>query len=126
MNTVYENIRKRREHLGMSQEQLAKLAHYTSRSSIAKIESGAVDISLPKLEAIAKALDTDCATLLGWDVPKETITELHSSIDYLVDELSVIDQLKVVLSHDDRIGDYEFNDDQLMEILDFARFKAGR
>ena len=37
---LYKRIRKRREELGMSQEELAKKMGYKSRSSINKIEMG--------------------------------------------------------------------------------------
>lgn len=38
MLTLYKNIKKLREELGMSQDELAEKTGYTSRSSIAKIE----------------------------------------------------------------------------------------
>ena len=40
-----EKIKIRRKELKMSQEELANLIGYTSRSTIAKIESGANDIT---------------------------------------------------------------------------------
>ena len=39
MTTVGNNIRKRREELGMTQEELAKKTNYKSKSTINKIES---------------------------------------------------------------------------------------
>ena len=63
---VYINIKKRRNELGMSQDELARRAGYTDRSSIAKIELGKVDISLGTLKKIAAALDADPIDLLGW------------------------------------------------------------
>ncbi|MCF0106212.1 MAG: helix-turn-helix transcriptional regulator, partial [Holdemanella sp.] len=44
MAHIGERIRKRREELGMSQEELAELMGYKNRSTIAKIESGANDV----------------------------------------------------------------------------------
>ena len=44
MENIYENIKKYRESKGMSQDTLAVLTGYTSRSSIAKIEKGLVDL----------------------------------------------------------------------------------
>ena len=38
METIYENIKMLRESKGLSQDALAELTGYTSRSSIAKIE----------------------------------------------------------------------------------------
>ena len=58
MLELYKNIKKKREQLGISQEELAKLTGYTSRSSIAKIEKGQVDLSQTKIDLFAKALRT--------------------------------------------------------------------
>lgn len=122
MELLYKNIRLRREALGMSQDELARLANYTSRSSIAKIESGAVDLSLPKLEAIATALHTSPAILLGWDIPEEIVNEYRVSVDHLAEELTAADHLQIALSKDSVIGDYKFSDDQLLQIIRYARF----
>ena len=46
MIDLYRNIRKFRIEHKMSQDTLAKLTGYTSRSSIAKIEKGEVDLPL--------------------------------------------------------------------------------
>lgn len=66
MEQVYANIRKRRIELDMSQEELAHRIGYTDRSSIAKIETGKVDISIGTLKKIATVLDIDAGELLGW------------------------------------------------------------
>ena len=66
MLKLYENIRNRREELGMSQQDLADLLGYKSRSTIAKIESGENDIPQSKVMAFAKALKTTPAYLMGW------------------------------------------------------------
>lgn len=66
MEQVYNNMKQRRLELGMSQEELARKVGYTDRSSIAKIESGKVDISIETLKKIAAALDADPLVLLGW------------------------------------------------------------
>lgn len=52
------NIRKRRYELNMSQQELADLMGYKTRSTIAKIESGANDVSHAKLRKFAQVLDT--------------------------------------------------------------------
>lgn len=66
MIDLYINIRKRREELGMSQDVLASLTGYTSRSSIAKIESGVVDLPQTKIVLFAEALKTTPSYLMGW------------------------------------------------------------
>lgn len=65
--SLYKNIRLRREALGMTQDELAKKMGYTSRSTIARIESGENDIPQSKIEHFAKALQTTPAYLMGWE-----------------------------------------------------------
>ena len=62
---LYKNIKARRNELKMSQQELAEKAGYTDRSSIAKIESGKVDLTQSKIKAIADALQTTSAALMG-------------------------------------------------------------
>lgn len=62
---LYERIKKRREELNMSQEDLANKMGYKSRSSINKIELGKCDIPQSKIAAFAKALDTTPGELMG-------------------------------------------------------------
>lgn len=62
-----QNIRLYREKLGMSQEELAKKLGYKDRSTIAKIESNVNDITQSKIVAIAAALQTSPAALMGWE-----------------------------------------------------------
>lgn len=65
--TIYDRIRERRIQLGLSQEDLAIKMGYKSRSTINKIESGAVDIARNKIEKFAEALNTTPAYLMGWN-----------------------------------------------------------
>nr|DAW36901.1 MAG TPA: Repressor protein CI [Caudoviricetes sp.] len=59
-----KNIKKRREELGMTQDELAAACGYKSRASISKIESGATDLTQSKLAVLAKALQTEPSALL--------------------------------------------------------------
>lgn len=65
MIPLYENIRKRRIELGMSQQDLADKLGYKSRSAINKIELGINDLTQSKIIAFAKALDTTPGELMG-------------------------------------------------------------
>lgn len=76
--TLYDRIRRRREELDMSQDELAKILGYKSRSTIAKIESGENDITQSKIVAFAKALNVSPAYLTGWE-PAPTKEELTPS-----------------------------------------------
>lgn len=71
MSSLHQNIKKRRQELHLSQEELAKRVGYTSRSSINKIELGKCGLSISKIIELAHALDTTPAHLLEWDRPKE-------------------------------------------------------
>ncbi len=64
---LYKRIKKRREELGMSQDELAQKLGYKSRSTIAKIEKGENDITQSKIAAFAQALQTTPGNLMGLD-----------------------------------------------------------
>lgn len=68
---VCDRIKKKREELGMSQEELANKLGYKSRSSINKIEMGLSDIPFSKIKDFAVALETTEAYIMGWEVPDE-------------------------------------------------------
>ena len=60
-----EIIRALRENQGMSQEALAARLGYKDRSSIAKIESGKVDLNQSRLERFAQVFGVPVSQLLG-------------------------------------------------------------
>ena len=95
MQELYRNIRMQRERLGLSQDELAGLVGYTSRTSIAKIEAGKIDLPQSKVEAFAHALHMTPAALLGWG-PAE---------DHLVSEagrrLPILGEIAAVLIGDE-------------------------
>ena len=64
---IGEKIKKLREKLGYTQEQLAELMGYKSKSTINKIEAGINDITQSKVIEFAKILKTTPAYLMGWD-----------------------------------------------------------
>lgn len=55
---IAENIKQRRMELGLSQQELAELLGYKTRSTINKIELGVNQVPKNKLAKYAKALDT--------------------------------------------------------------------
>lgn len=80
MLQLYKNIKEKRIALGMSQDDLAKKTGYTSRSSIAKIESGKVDLPQTKIKLFADALNVTPAELMGWDDSKDSIMSIPNII----------------------------------------------
>lgn len=71
MANIGENIRRRREELGLTQEALAARLGYKSKSSINKIEMGINDLPQKKIMQFAAALNTTPGLLMGW-VSEET------------------------------------------------------
>lgn len=65
--TIGQRIKQKREELGMSQEELAKILGYKSRSSINKIELDIQNLTQSKIKAIADALHTTTDFIMGWD-----------------------------------------------------------
>jgi transcriptional regulator with XRE-family HTH domain len=101
MNEIYKRIKQLREEKGYSQEELAAKLGYKNRSSIHKIESGVNDIPQSKIQAIADALDTTPAYLMGWDMVKEDngmyyVSQDKQDIIEALDELNA-DDLKFVM-----------------------------
>lgn len=66
MSDIGERIKARREELGLTQDELAVRAGYSSRSTINKIEMGTRDIPRKKIAVLAAALDTTPEALAGW------------------------------------------------------------
>lgn len=69
---IGKRIKNRRESLEMSQDALAKKLGYTSRSTVNKIENGVNSLRQTKIAAIAKALETTPAELMGWNEEEQT------------------------------------------------------
>lgn len=88
---IYDKIRARRIELSMSQEELAIKSGYKDRSSIAKIESGLVDLSISKVDELAKILEVSPSYLMGWEENKTN----HTS-DYSTSNLTNIKDLNIV------------------------------
>ena len=62
-------VQKRRKELDITQEELANVMGYKTKSSINKIEKGLADIPQSKIVQLADALDTTPAYLMGWSQP---------------------------------------------------------
>ena len=84
--TIGERIKLRREELGLSQDELAKKLGYKTRSSITKIEKQANGLPQNKIAAIAKALNTSPAYIMGWEADsKVTSKKAKPNVDFLVE-----------------------------------------
>lgn len=89
---VAARVRARRKELGLSQEQLAHLCGYKSRSSINKIEIGGNALNVDTVKRLAEALNVTPAWLNGSD-DDGTADAIRNLLDELTPE-----QQKTVLA----------------------------
>lgn len=75
MVELYDNIKKRRIELNMTQSELASKVGYSDKGMISKVENGKVDIPQSLVLKFAKALDTTPSCLMGWDYSQENKDE---------------------------------------------------
>ena len=73
MSTIGSRIRKRREQLDLSQDELARRLGFKSRSSINKIELDERNLTQSRIKAIADALETTPSYIMGWDELDEQV-----------------------------------------------------
>lgn len=89
---IGERIRKCRENLDMTQEELALKLGYKSRSSVNKVENSR-ELSIKKVRDYAKALGVSPAYLMGWTKHKPDNAELVADISGNPQLLSCIEKL---------------------------------
>ena len=80
MAEIGKRIRFKREELGITQEDLAKILGYKNKSTIAKIENGTNDITQSKVLAFANALHTTVAFFMGWDSDSKSQNSVSISV----------------------------------------------
>lgn len=73
MDTLAERIKKRRLELGMSQDELARIMGYKSRSSINKLETQGQELPIKRVHQLAEALQTTPEYILGWSQERKEI-----------------------------------------------------
>jgi len=66
MLKMYERIKELRKQNNWTQEELAQKVGYTDRSTIAKIESGKIDIPQSKIIEFAEVFGVNAGDLLGY------------------------------------------------------------
>ena len=97
---IGDRIKFRREQLEMSQDELARRLGYKSRSSINKIENDAGGLPQTKIAAIANALQTTPAYIMGWEeeIKKapEALAERHVEIIMDADISEMFDDFKLL------------------------------
>ena len=67
MLKLYSNIKRLRKQHNMTQQELAEAVGYTSKSMIAQIENGKVDLPQSKIMEFASVFGVKPGELMGWD-----------------------------------------------------------
>lgn len=108
MNAIIRRIRKRREDLQYSFQDLADKTNM-SKSTLQRYETGAIkNVPLDKLEVLARALEVTPAYLMGWEkepTNKET------------------DPLMIVATHH---ADYDWTDEEIEEIDNYINYVKSK
>lgn len=101
--TIGKRIKRRREELGLTQEDLAKLIGYQERSAISMVETGKRDITWENVCKYAKALKCSPSYLMKWEDPipdddLEILEEIYADpvlrkklMDYAIKLKEIID-----------------------------------
>lgn len=103
-NNMGTIIKKRREQLGISQEQLANILGYKSRSSINKIELNHTDLPQSKIVALAKALSVTPAYLMGWEDIEQPIPKSNGYPTVRIPVLGDVAAGVPILAQQDIVG----------------------
>lgn len=89
---IGDRIRYRREQLNLTQEELAHLIGYKSKTSINKIELNVQQLKQSKIKAIAKALQTTPAFILGWEGIDESEKIKNKFMENLFDKIKKLSE----------------------------------
>lgn len=85
--TIGEKIKQRRTELGWSLRELSNRMGYSNHSTIARIESGSVDIPQSRIVQFAEVLGVSVAYLMGWETPPEEMQEKNDTAVDIVKRL---------------------------------------
>ena len=78
--SIGEKIKARRTELKWSQRELSDKMGYSNHSTIARIESGTVDIPQSKIVRFSAVLGVSVGYLMGWEETKKTATNNDSGL----------------------------------------------
>ena len=117
MNELGKKIKQRREELGLSQDELARMLGYKHKSSINKIELGAADVPRAKVPAFAKALGMTAIEFSGWTEERKAL-----SFSYCMEQqMRILGWVvlydadgNVILTHEG--AEYEITEDSMKEL----------
>lgn len=118
---IGNKIRKKREELGMTQDELAKKLGYKSRSSVNKVENSR-EIPMKKVKLYANALDLSVPFLMGWEkevsFDKLEIDNSYSSEEEALDE-NLVNMKKRMKEYALKLADLPIDkQEHIMQLID--------
>ncbi len=97
---IGKRIRKRRLEVGLTQDQLAALMGYTSKTSISKIETGKEDnLTLDRVAKFAAVLDTTPGYIMGWQDAELSMDNADALAD-LMHDAELLENVKKIMMMD--------------------------
>ena len=117
---IYEKIKKRREELGMTQEELAEKMGYRSKTSIHKIEQKRTDLPLSRVIEFAKVLSVTPDYLMGYVKETQSIERHEYFVDTSILTAAELAEFNKVTGVNQQLFFNDVNDDH-----DMAMFKQA-
>ena len=105
--TTGEKIKQRRLEMGWSLRELAKRMGYANQSTVARIESGEIDLPQSKVVKFAEVMGTTVAYLMGWEekIEKDPVGMAERHFEILMDEdyVEMYDEFHILNSGERKI-----------------------
>ena len=109
---IGKRIKQRRLELGWSLRELSDRLGYANHSTVARIESGTVDLPQSKIAKVAEVLGTTVPVLMGWE-------EMQKKNDTLSDIVLRLQSDSVFMEAVESL--YEMDSDKLSNLLAFLK-----
>ena len=97
---IGERIKQRRIELEWSQRELAAKMNYSHHSTLARIESGQVDVTQSKIVQFANVLGVSTAYLMGWEEVEKKNDILSDIILTLREDSELLDIVECITKLD--------------------------
>ena len=85
--SIGQKIKAKRQEKGWSQRELAQKMGYTHHSTLARIETGKVDVSQTRIVQFSEVLNVSVAYLMGWEeeIEKNPVEAAERHFEILMD-----------------------------------------
>jgi transcriptional regulator with XRE-family HTH domain len=98
---IGEKIKMRRMELGWTLRELAKRMGYSNHSTVARIESGAIDIPQSKVVKFAEVMGTSVAFLMDWEEVQKTNDTITDAVVKMRTDSEFLSLVECLMGLDD-------------------------